>query len=341
MLQKENTDGRVARRGTRDIFPAFTLIADDLARVKAIMREQLSNCSVPVRRLVDYVSSHSGKMLRPALVLLSGLACDKVTHGHIRAAAIIEMIHNATLLHDDVVDEANSRRGYATINALNGNESAVLLGDFVLSRVLKMCARLDNGVAAEISSAALATCEGELNQVLQKGNWHLTEREYIDIITAKSAALFAGACRIGAILADAGKRRAVALTDYGRKTGIAFQITDDLLDICGQESACGKTLGKDVDTSKLTLPLIHSLRVSSKKNRAALMGLLEGREGTCTGRRRTRLCSMLSASGSINYAAKRAESYAKQAAASLDGLSQSDAKTALIDTAAFVVRRMS
>jgi len=163
------------------------------------------------------------------------------------------MIHSATLLHDDVIDDGQRRRGAPTINSLCGNESAVLLGDFVLSRVFKMAAGFEPAVATVIAQTAVRVCEGELRQVIQKRNWQLDEAAYIDIITEKSAAFFSGCCRIGAMLAHAPDDAAEALSRYGLYAGIAFQITDDVLDITGDEEQMGKGARNDFETSKLTL----------------------------------------------------------------------------------------
>ncbi len=190
---------------------AFSIISDELARVKSLIGRDLSDCSEPVLGLVSCANTGQGKMIRPGLVLLSGLACGAVTEKHIRAAAIFEMIHNATLLHDDVVDEGESRRGVPTLNSLHGNESAVLLGDFMLAKVIRMCVGLGDRVSEIIALASMRTCEGELRQISQRGNRSLSEPEYIEIIAGKTAALFEGACAAGAVLAGAGESTVRAL----------------------------------------------------------------------------------------------------------------------------------
>jgi octaprenyl-diphosphate synthase len=319
------------------VFGGFSIVEDELARVRRLIGEQLSDCSEPVRGLVEYVGSHGGKMLRPGLVLLSGAACGKITREHIRVAAIVEMIHNATLLHDDVVDEGKSRRGIATVNCLKGNESAVLLGDFLLSRVFKMCAGLNSGVCEIIASAACRTCEGELMQVLERGNWRLGESEYIEIIADKSAALFGVACLLGARLSGGGRREVKHLADYGHNTGIAFQIVDDLLDITGDENDMGKTLGRDADKDKVTLPVIHLLDSAGKKEKSKVIELLSGRKNAKRGT--AELVKMLINEGCLEYARRRARQFSEKAIEALAGLRESEAKDALIETARFVVSR--
>ncbi len=315
--------------------PGFELIRDDLARVKQMIDEQLvAGCGeTVVDRLLESFKNRSGKMLRPGLLLLAGASCGEITDKHIRTAAIIEMIHNATLLHDDVIDEGQRRRGRPTVNSLWGNASAVLLGDFLLSRVFEMCADLEPQVIEAIAVAAGRTCEGELRQIMQSHNWQLSESDYIDIITAKSAALFSCSCFLGGLLAGADEPIARRLADFGQNVGIAFQITDDLLDIVGTEGGTGKTLGSDVDKNKLTLALIHLLRSVDESER----DLVKKRLSAGPHGREARL-EMLKSYGSLDYAASRAQDFVSKAIAALADLGGSDAKEALVHTARFVGR---
>jgi octaprenyl-diphosphate synthase len=317
---------------------AFSIISEELSQVRAMIERELSDCSGPVKDLAGYIAAGKGKMIRPGLVLLSGLACGGITQKHIRAGAIVEMIHNATLLHDDVVDEGTMRRGAATLNHLRGNESAVLLGDFLLSRVFRLCVGLDRKAAETIASAAVRTCEGELRQTTQRGNWRLGESEYIETIAEKTAALFSGACELGAMLAGAGESQVKKLADYGRKMGIAFQITDDLLDLTGDQAKTGKPIGNDLERGKLTLPLIHFFNSADEKERAAAIKRISCRQ-TNGKRARAALGKMLREHGSIEYARSRAEEFVKQAIGSLAGIKNSEGKTSLIETAIIIARR--
>jgi octaprenyl-diphosphate synthase len=311
---------------------AFRLINDELGEVKELINEQLLCCpdEIGVVRLVEHLNSCGGKMIRPGLVLLAGGAVGKITGQHIRIAAIMEMIHNATLLHDDVIDEGQRRRGRATVNSLWGNESAVLLGDFLLSKVFKMCTDLEPEVAKIIATAAARTCEGELRQIAQRENWQLNETEYIGIITEKSAALFSSCCYLGGFLGGAGEIEVRMLSDFGLNLGIAFQITDDLLDIIGDEVKTGKTLGSDVDKNKLTLAVIHLLGVMDEKGRSTVINSLCNKAG---------MVEMLRLSGSLEYAYSKAQEFVAKAIAPLAGLRESDAKEALIETARFIGQR--
>jgi len=320
---------------SRAIVPSFKLICDELDRVKKLIDDQLA-VSACAGTLLSYLRKQvgGGKMLRPGLVLLAGASCGEVTDKHIRISAVVEMIHNATLLHDDVMDEGRRRRGEATANSLWGNESAVLLGDFLLSNVFKMCADVEPEVTRVIAATAVRICEGELRQIVQRQNWQLGESEYIDIITEKSAALFSCCCYLGGLLAGAGETQVRLLADYGLNFGIAFQITDDVLDLIGDEGEMGKTLGSDVDKSKLTLPVIHLLREIGEKRTNAVRSKLTNAPG-----RRKVLVEMLKSHGSLEYAHSRAQAYVAKAIAALADLKESSAKKALVETAGFVARR--
>ncbi len=332
--------------------PAFKLVSDDLRRVRASINEQLT-ASAPslagldsperthrttdVSRLIEYVSVRSGKMLRPGLVLLAGRCFGEITQQHIQVAAILEMMHNATLLHDDVMDEGQKRRGLPTINCLCGNEVAVLLGDFLLSRVFRMCTELEPQAAKVVAGSAVRLCEGELGQVVRKNNWQLAEPEYIEVITEKSAVLFNSACYLGALLAKANESQSRSLADFGSNSGIAFQITDDLLDLVGDEAKTGKTLGTDVDKQKLTLAIIHLLAAVDEQERTSIIdSYLDTKESRCD---RPALVRLLNRCGSLEYARRRAKEFTAAAIQALSDLEQSDAKDALIETAQFMVAR--
>ena len=305
------------------------------------MQRELSDCSEPVRRLVGQIGLGRGKMLRPGLLLLSAMAFGKSTAQHIRAAAVVEIIHNATLLHDDVVDEGKSRRGVPTINALQGNEPAVLFGDFLLSRVFAMCLKMGAPAAEIIARATSQTCEGELKQISQRGNWKLSESEYIGIIAEKTASFFSAACVLGAKQSGAGEKQVRALAQYGHKTGIAFQITDDLLDLVGDHVKTGKSVGNDLDKNKLTLPMINFLEVADKKDKELAKRVLcgNGDKSALTRRDRAVLLTKLRKNGCLSYAQRRAQEFADQAIEAISGLKRNKGTRGLIDIARFVVER--
>jgi len=316
--------------------PSLRELDSELREVRDLIRQTLvaAPTAGELAALYDYLCVRSGKMIRPGLVLLAGRCCGQTTTDHLKAAAVVEMIHTATLLHDDVIDDGQRRRGAPTINSLCGNESAVLLGDFVLSRVFKMAADFTPEVAKVIAQTAVRVCEGELRQVLQKRNWQLDEAEYIDIITEKSAAFFSGCCQLGAMLAGASQERIEALSRYGLDAGIAFQITDDVLDITGDERQMGKAAQNDFDTSKLTLAAIHLLAHTDKARRQTVQAMLESPAES-----KAELAHLLQFHGSLDYARRQARSYVAKALHALNPLPQGPAKEALGEIAQFMVDR--
>ena len=314
----------------------FRRIDESLQRVRAIIRQSLQTTGAAreIAPLYEYLSARNGKMVRPGLVLLVGQCVGKVTDEHLQVAAMVEMIHDATLLHDDVIDDGHRRRGAPTVNSLWGNEPAVLLGDFVLSRVFKMAADLDPAVARVLAETAQRVCEGELRQVMQKRNWQLTEVEYIDIIMEKSASFFSGCCRLGALLAGASRDWIEAASSYGLSTGIAFQIMDDILDIAGDESRMGKQSQSDLDNSKPTLAVIHLLGHVRTQESETIRAMLK-----TPGRSRSQLALLLAENGSLEYAHERARQYVDEAIEALNGLPEGEARDALAETARLMVDR--
>jgi octaprenyl-diphosphate synthase len=332
--------------------PAFRLIKNQLNQVRDLINNQLTShvfdlagrvrseqkrTATDINQLFEYVRSRSGKMVRPGLVLLAGSCCGDITDEHIRVAAMIEMIHNATLLHDDVIDQGQRRRGQPTFNNLWGNESAVLMGDFILSRVFRLCAEIKPELTKVIATAAVRLCEGELKQIIQRQNWQLSESEYIDVITEKSAVFFSRCCSIGAILAQAGESQIQSLTEFGLNAGIAFQITDDLLDITGDEKVTGKSPGNDLNQCKLTLAVIHLLgTVDDTRKDVIIDSYLKGKK---TPQDRIRFAEILEQSGSLKYAHARAQEFVNKANQALDKFEKNDAKIALIETAKYMANR--
>lgn len=284
--------------------------------------------------LLDHFAARSGKMIRPGLLLLGGACLGPITDEHIRVAAMVEMIHDATLLHDDVIDEGQTRRGAPTINLVWGNESAVLLGDFVLSQVFRMTAELEPAIGKVVAETAVRVCEGELRQVAQRQNWQLTEDEYISIIADKSAAFFSGCCRLGALLAHGEAAHVDALDRYGLHAGIAFQIVDDLLDISGTEIQTGKTAQCDLNKSKLTLAVIHLLGAVGASERDKVHAMLRH-----PGESRGELDAMLELHGSLDYAHECARRYVRKATDALATLPAGEARNALAEIAHFMAHR--
>lgn len=253
------------------------LIGNELAAVEALFEEELRSDLPCVNALVRHVSRFRGKMLRPTLVLLSGRAAGRLTEAHVVLATVVEMVHMATLVHDDVLDEAEVRRSAATLNHLRGNEAAVMLGDFLISNAFHLCSTLgDPAINLALGAVTNTVCTGELVQLHNRNNFDLDEATYFDIIRRKTASLIGACCELGATLSGAPAQTAAVLGRFGEALGIAFQIQDDLLDLTGEEATVGKSLGKDLDKGKLTLPIIRHLAAASPANRElALEAIVE------------------------------------------------------------------
>ncbi len=312
-------------------------IGGDLRQVCRIFDDELFSEVPAINDLCDQVRRYRGKMLRPALLLFSARACGGVTEEHLTLAAVIEMVHMATLVHDDVLDEADMRRRHATINRLHGNEAAVLLGDYLISHAFHLCSSLpDTFASRQIGQATNTVCEGELQQVYHRGDLDLGLEQYLEIIARKTAALTETACLLGAHFAGAGQATVAALTRYGRHVGIAFQITDDVLDIVGREERTGKTLGRDLAEGKLTLPIIHALTTAAPDQRQRLRQLI-----TATPYDREGLARLLGLAGSLEYALSAAREYVASAVAALEALPVTEARECLSQMAAMIVTRQA
>jgi octaprenyl-diphosphate synthase len=316
--------------------PSFRRIDLPLRQVRHRIYESLETrgAQAELVSFFGHLRAGSGKMLRPGMVLLAGECFGTLTDAHIQVAAMVEMIHHATLLHDDVLDEGCQRRGVPTANCLWGNESAVLLGDFLLSQVFRMAAELESPVAKILAQTAARVCEGELRQTVHRKDWQLSEAQYLEIITQKSASFFGGCCRLGAMLSRADDGQIEAVAQFGLLAGIAFQITDDLLDIAGEESHAGKTLQSDFAKDKPTLAVIHVLRTLDEARRGEVRALLESPDGTGG-----ELAVRLERAGSLRYAREQAAEYVARALQALAEVPSSAAKEALIETARFMANR--
>ncbi len=326
--------------------PAPAGLTPYLAAVEELFRAELRSALPQVQQLLAHVERFRGKMLRPTLVLLAGLAAQPeatadrpvppLGETHLVLATVVEMVHLATLVHDDVLDQAEIRRRGATVNHLHGNEIAVLLGDWLISHAYYLCSSRAGAAAARlIGQTTNIVCEGELAQNFNRGNWSLREGDYFDIIYRKTGSLIETACRIGAAQTTSDRSTVEALARYGRQVGVAFQIIDDVLDLTGQAKAMGKSLGTDIDRGKLTLPLIHFLATAAPTHRELLIGLLESPEAD----RVERVRQLLIPSVSVAYARRRAEILIAQALAAIDILPASDARERLRYLARMVITR--
>jgi octaprenyl-diphosphate synthase len=314
----------------------YAPIAADLVRARRILSDELISDQDFISDLCQHVSRYHGKMLRPALLLLTGRACGGLRPEHSVLAAVVELVHVAALVHDDVLDEADIRRRAATVNRLWGNQRAVLMGDFLYSHAFHLCSRLELPAASQlIGQTAITICEGEMMQVANRGNYQLTETEYLDIIGRKTASLVETACHLGAQYAQTDPHTVRRMQSFGHGVGMAFQMVDDLLDLTGEESEVGKSLGRDVCEGELTLPLIHYLRNASPPTRARLLSILRGDHP----QRCREVARLLRDSDSLTYAHSLAGQQAAAAREALADLPPSSARDSLIAVTDYVVAR--
>ena len=332
MSQAPSLDTGVQQRLTALMAP----IAGDLSIVDRRLRAELQNDDPFVHELAQHSFRMSGKRLRPALLLLAARAVGDVNESHHTLAAVVEMIHTATLVHDDVLDEAEVRRHVATVNARWSNQTSVLLGDYLFTHAFYLASTLETTFGCRtIGRATNIVCEGELRQTASSGDFWLSRDDYFAIVEAKTAELCACACLLGAHYAGADATLAAELESYGRELGVAFQIADDLLDLEGDEQAAGKSLGTDLVNRKMTLPLITLRDRLDDAQRARLHGLFE----EPTAESQAALVDWLLASGALQEARSEAASIAAGAVARLDALTASPSKIALAALGQFVVKR--
>jgi octaprenyl-diphosphate synthase len=326
-------------------------VAHGLARVEERFRLQLDTPIAPVAELVGHVERYRGKMLRPTLLLLCAQAANPdqpdFSEDQIIAATVVEMIHMATLVHDDVLDEADVRRGGDTVNRRRGNEAAVILGDYLISKAFHLCSGLESQrTALRVGEVTSIVCEGEMLQNHHRGDLRVSRETYYDIIERKTAALIAVACELGATHAGleshAGERSTLRLParlhEFGRLLGVAFQIQDDLLDLVGDERIVGKSVGRDLAKGTLTLPIIHHLESLASREREAAEARL--RDGAGVNGKRAGLADMLAPTGSLDFARATAQSLVDQAKALIASeLPDSPARATLLSIADAVVKR--
>jgi octaprenyl-diphosphate synthase len=346
-----------------DLAETQAAIAAALERVEERFDHQLRSDLPPVSRLVNHIEHYRGKMLRPTLALVCGLAAPSslrpsvspfLSLDHITVAAVCEMIHMATLVHDDVLDEADTRRRGATINRLAGNEAAVILGDYLIASAYHLCSQLDSQkIALLVGHISMTLCAGELLQLSHRNDLSLDEPTYFEIVERKTASLIGLACRLGAQCSGADEATCARFDRFGARLGVAFQIQDDLLDLTGQQSTLGKPAGKDMEKGKLTLPMIHHLAAIMPGDRARSLLLLERACGIrihragvpalphkdTPGDAAAALRQALDGSGSIAHAIRTAERLVGEACSELTPIPESGAKSLLMMMAEAVVKR--
>ncbi len=312
------------------------LVSADMEAVNRLIRERLASDVVLINQISEHIIAAGGKRLRPMLVLLAARALGYRGGDHLQMAAIIEFIHTSTLLHDDVVDESDLRRGRKTANALWGNAASVLVGDFLYSRSFQLMVELDRmPVMRILANTTNAIAEGEVLQLLHVHNPDTDEAAYLRVIERKTAVLFAAATRLGALLAGATEAQQAAMERFGLALGYAFQIADDVLDYTADASTLGKNLGDDLAEGKATLPLIHALTRVDADTRARVAAAIEqGDTGALP-----EIVDAIRASGSLDYSQQIARRYADEAIAALDTLPESPQLAALRGLAVYSVER--
>lgn len=315
------------------------LLKKDLAAVNALILDRMQSNIPLIPELAGHLIAAGGKRIRPLLTLTSAALFNYSGTRHYKLAACVEFIHTATLLHDDVVDESNQRRGRASANALFGNEAAVLVGDFLFSRSFQLM--VEDGsldVLRILSNASAVIAEGEVLQLSTANNLQTTEGDYLSVIRSKTAELFAAACEVGARVADRSEKECQAMRDYGMNLGVAFQISDDVLDYQASEKTLGKSLGDDFKEGKMTLPVIYALQQGTETDRAFFARVFSA-DAVQREEDFNQACEILSKTGALEKSIAAAWAYAEAGKKALVDLPPSPIKTYLLDLLDFAVAR--
>jgi len=303
------------------------LVQDDITKTDQVLIDHLSSDVALINQMSGYIIGAGGKRLRPLLLLLCARATNYQGEHHHLMAVVIELIHTATLLHDDIVDESNTRRGKDTANEVWGNAASVLVGDFLYSRAFEMMVKPDSmRIMTLLSKATNEIAQGEVMQLLNCQNSALTEKEYYKVIERKTAVLFQAATQIGAILSDTDEAQELALRDYGLHLGNAFQIIDDVLDYESDFETMGKEVGDDLAEGKTTLPMIYAIENTVGKQREILINAIENADNSQI----DQIVDILSSVNAFSYTRQKAQESANLAKQSLSTLQDSDYKEAMI-----------
>ncbi|MDR1888593.1 MAG: octaprenyl diphosphate synthase [Zoogloeaceae bacterium] len=314
----------------------YTLIGDDMQAVDTVIRQRLHSGVALVCQVAEYIIAGGGKRMRPALVLMAAGALGYRGRQHHTLAAVVEFIHTATLLHDDVVDESALRRGRDTANAVFGNAASVLVGDFLYTRSFQMMVEVGSmKIMQVLSDATNIIAEGEVLQLMNCHDPDVEEANYLQVIRYKTAKLFEAAAQLGAIIADATPEQEQGLADYGMYLGTAFQLVDDVLDYSGQEADTGKHLGDDLAEGKPTLPLIYVMQHGTPEEAACVRKAIEtgGRDDFPV------VLAAIRRTGALEHTRQRAREAAAQACAAITVLPDSNYKQTLLQLTAFAVER--
>ena len=316
--------------------PITRTIAADMEAVNTVIRQRLQSEVALVNQIAEYIISAGGKRIRPVLVLLLANAYGYRGTGHHELAAVVEFIHTATLLHDDVVDESSMRRGRQTANAMFGNAASVLVGDYLYSRAFEMMTSLDlMRVMQILSRATTVIAEGEVLQLLNMHDPDVTQESYLRVIRSKTAKLFEAAAQLGALVAGANDAQIEAAGEYGRSLGTAFQLIDDVLDYAGDAAEIGKNVGDDLREGKPTLPLIYVMENGTPEQRELIRTCIEQGDETHF----DAVLAAVTNSGALDFTRREAEAAARRASAAIADLPESEYKQSLLQLCSFAVDR--
>lgn len=311
-------------------------IADDMHHVDSVIRQRLHSEVALVNQVAEYIVNSGGKRMRPALVLLSAGCFGKIEANHHELATVVEFIHTATLLHDDVVDESSLRRGNPTANTLFGNAASVLVGDFVYSRAFQMMVSVQNmRVMQVLADATNIIAEGEVLQLLNCHNADISDEAYLKVIQYKTAKLFEAATRLGAIICNTSEQDEAAMAEFGMRLGTAFQLIDDVLDFSGDSSEIGKNLGDDLAEGKPTLPLLYAMRHGNPEQARVIRHAIEhgGLDEL------SQVMQAVQETGALDYVREVARREAEAGCQAISHLPASNHKQALIELSSFAVNR--
>jgi len=328
-----------AREPKASLQPLFDLVHEDMGSVNRIILDKARSDVDLIPELARHLIDSGGKRLRPMLTIAASRMCGYEGDDHVRLAASVEFMHTATLLHDDVVDESDMRRGKKSARILWGNEASVLVGDFLLGQAFKIMVDVGSLEALRIlSDAAAVIAEGEVMQLVASKDTETTEDEYLAVIGAKTAALFSAAAEVGAVLASRPKAEQAALRSYGRNLGIAFQLIDDVLDYSGNQAQLGKSVGDDFREGKITLPVVLSYRRGDNENRKFWRRALQ--DGDINEGDLEHAIMLIQEHGAIEDTVERARHYGSIAQDALAIFPETNYKAALLDAVAFSIDRM-
>jgi octaprenyl-diphosphate synthase len=314
------------------------LIEDDLKKLEVSIEQLVSTRVGFIREIVNYIVKSGGKRIRPILVMLSSKLCGYQGEKHITYSAIIEFIHTSTLLHDDVVDNAKTRRGASTANTIWGNEASVLVGDFLYTKSFELMAEGDNfEIVKTMAHTTKQLSEGEILELLKTSDISTTEEDYFEIIGNKTAVLFSVACEIGAILGNVDEGKRLSLKEYGHNLGMAFQLTDDMLDYNSYDEVLGKKVGTDLKEGKITLPLINAINAATEKERSVVKKVVE--KSSITLKDFEKVSAIIEKYDGIKYTSDKAMKYTNAAKDCLRNFDPSPFKDALMQLPEYIHKR--